>query len=77
MASPEQAREAHGVIRATLDRVVGKGVGSRLSVLYGGSVNPANASALFAEKEIDGALVGGASLEATSFWKIAVAAASG
>jgi triosephosphate isomerase len=76
VATPEQAREAHGVIRATLDRVVGRGMGGRLAILYGGSVNPANAPALFAEPEIDGALVGGASLEAASFWKIAVAAAS-
>ena len=71
---PEQAREAHALIRATLDRIVGAGTGERVTILYGGSVNPGNAAALFAEEEVDGALVGGASLEAASFWKIAVAA---
>ena len=74
VATPEQAREAHQVVRATLDRVVGAGAGARVAVLYGGSVNAGNAVALFAEDEIDGALVGGASLEAAGFWKIAAAA---
>ena len=74
--SPEQAREAHALIRATLDRIVGAGTGERVTILYGGSVNPGNAAALFAEEEVDGALVGGASLEAASFWKIAVAASA-
>jgi len=77
VAEPSQAREAHAVIRATLDRVLGVGSGSAATILYGGSVSPANAAALFVEDEIDGGLVGGASLDATSFWKIAVAAASG
>jgi triosephosphate isomerase len=76
VATPEQAREAHRMIRATLDRVVSSGSGERVAVLYGGSVNPGNAVSLFADAEIDGALVGGASLEAASFWKIAVAAAA-
>ena len=76
VASPEQAREAHALIRATLDRIVGAGTGERVTILYGGSVNPGNAAALFAEDEVDGALVGGASLEAASFWKIAVAASA-
>jgi triosephosphate isomerase len=74
VATPEQAREAHGVVRATLDRVCGDGAGSRVAVLYGGSVNAGNAASLFAEEEIDGALVGGASLEAAGFWKIVAAA---
>jgi triosephosphate isomerase len=77
VATPEQARDAHRAIRATLDQVVREGAGARATVLYGGSVNPGNAAALFAEEEIDGALVGGASLEAASFWKIAVAASAG
>jgi len=76
VASPEQARDAHRVIRATLDRVVGAGAGERMAILYGGSVNAGNAATLFAEPDIDGALVGGASLEAASFWKIAAAAAA-
>jgi triosephosphate isomerase len=74
VATVAQATEAHGIVRATLDRVVSTGVGRDVAVLYGGSVNPDNAPALLAEAEIDGGLVGGASLDATSFWKIAVAA---
>jgi len=77
VATPEQAREAHQIVRATLDRVAGAGSGTRTPVLYGGSVNPANATALFAEEDVDGALVGGASLEASSFFHIAAAAAAG
>jgi len=77
VATPEQARDAHRAIRATLDRVVGSGAGEQLAVLYGGSVNAGNAASLFAEDDIDGALVGGASLEAAGFWKIVVAAAAG
>ncbi len=75
VATPSQAREAHAVIRTALDRAVGPGAGSRTAILYGGSVNAQNAAALFAEQEIDGALVGGASLEAAGFWAIARAAA--
>jgi len=77
VATPEQARDAHRVIRATLDRVVGAGAGEAQTVLYGGSVNAGNAASLFAERDIDGALVGAASLDAASFWKIIVAAAAG
>jgi triosephosphate isomerase (TIM) len=77
VATPEQARDAHRVIRATLDQVVGAEAGARQCVLYGGSVNAGNAASLFAEADIDGALVGGASLEAASFWKIVAAAAAG
>ncbi len=77
VATVEQVGAAHRVIRATLERVVGAGAGERVAILYGGSVNAGNAAALFAEAEIDGALVGGASLEAAAFWKIAVAAAAG
>jgi triosephosphate isomerase len=75
VATPEQAREAHRIVRATLDRVVGGGAGEKLCLLYGGSVNAENAPALFAEPEVDGALVGGASLEAASFFRIVMAAA--
>jgi len=77
VATPDQARDAHRVIRATLDRVVGAGMSAGIGILYGGSVNAGNAAALFAEEEVDGALVGGASLEATAFWRIAVAANAG
>jgi triosephosphate isomerase len=76
VATIEQACDAHRVIRATLDRVVAPGIGAELAILYGGSVNAGNAAALFAADDIDGALVGGASLEAAGFWRI-VAAAGG
>jgi triosephosphate isomerase len=76
VATPGQARDAHRLIRATLDQVAGAGTGGATAILYGGSVNPGNAAALFAESDIDGALVGGASLEAASFWKIVAAAAA-
>jgi triosephosphate isomerase len=76
VATPEQARDAHRIIRATLDRVVGEGIGARVCVQYGGSVNVENAPRLFAEQELDGALVGGASLEAASFFRIVGAAAA-
>jgi len=74
VATVEQAHEAHLIVRATVDRVVGPGTGVRISVLYGGSVNASNAAALFADAELDGALVGGAALEAASFWRIIAAA---
>jgi triosephosphate isomerase len=74
VATPSQAREAHQVVRASLDAAVRPGLGSRVAILYGGSVNARNAPELFAEEELDGALVGGASLETDSFWKIAAAA---
>lgn len=76
VATPEQARDAHRVIRATLDQVVGGGAGSEVAILYGGSVNANNAASLFAEDDLDGGLVGGAALEAAGFWKIVAAASS-
>jgi triosephosphate isomerase len=77
VATPVQAREAHLVIRATLDQMVAGGVGESLALLYGGSVTAENAAALFAEEQVDGALVGGASLEPASFARIIMAAAGG
>ena len=76
VATPEQARDAHRVIRATLDRVVAPGVGGAVAILYGGSVNAGNAATLFAEDDLDGALVGGAALEPAGFWKIVAAASA-
>jgi triosephosphate isomerase (TIM) len=76
VASVAQAAEAHALIRATLDRVVAPGTGAEVAILYGGSVTASNAAELFASPEIDGALVGGASLESASFWRI-IAAAGG
>ncbi len=74
VATSEQAREAHVAVRDVLGRTVGASVGERTAVLYGGSVTAANAAGLFAQPEVDGALVGGASLEAAGFVKIVAAA---
>lgn len=68
-ATPEQAQEVHGAIRAALQEL---GV-AQVRVLYGGSVKAANAASLFAMADIDGALVGGASLVAEEFLRIAAA----
>ncbi len=66
-ATPEQADEAHAFIRKRLSELYDDHVASTVRVLYGGSVKPANVNALMAKENIDGALVGGASLEAESF----------
>jgi triosephosphate isomerase len=73
VATPEQAQEAIGFVRAL---VAGRGeqAAERLRVLYGGSVKPENATELLALPDVDGALVGGASLQAESFAAIAAAA---
>lgn len=66
-ASPEQAQEMHASIRKTLSRKYGKKVASGLSILYGGSCNASNARQLFALPDVDGGLIGGASLKAEDF----------
>jgi triosephosphate isomerase (TIM) len=66
-ATPELAAEAHAVIRREATEIFGEEFAAQLRILYGGSVKPENASALMAQEEIDGALVGGASLDAKSF----------
>jgi triosephosphate isomerase len=66
-ASPEQAQEIHFFIRDWISRQFGSESGSRLPILYGGSVTPKNIAALMAQPDIDGALVGGASLDVDSF----------
>ena len=73
-ASPAQAEEVHGWIRAWLNDVIGKAAGG-IRLLYGGSVTPLNAADLFGCKDIDGALVGGASLNAKDFLAICLDAA--
>lgn len=75
-ATPEQANDMHRVIRETLATLYGQEA-DEIPVIYGGSVKPDNAAELFACDMIDGALVGGASLEAESFLAIAQAASSG
>jgi triosephosphate isomerase len=69
-ATPEQAEEIHDFIRQFLERVYGKELAAEIRVIYGGSVNPENAGSLMAKKDIDGVLVGGASLHLDSFRKI-------
>lgn len=66
-ATPEIAEDVCGYIREVLKDMFGKGVANKVKVLYGGSVNPANVHALMGQEDIDGALVGGASLKADSF----------
>ncbi len=66
-ATPEIAGEAHGIIRREIGAVFGYESGASVRILYGGSVKPNNAKALMAEHDIDGVLVGGASLEPESF----------
>jgi len=66
-ASPGQAEEVHAHIRRRLEEGYGKSTASCAIILYGGSVKPANSNPLFKEKNIDGFLVGGASLEADGF----------
>ncbi|MBA2737832.1 MAG: triose-phosphate isomerase [Pyrinomonadaceae bacterium] len=69
-ATPEQAQEMHGFIRQTLTEAHSKETADSIRILYGGSVKPENINDLMNETDIDGALVGGASLEAESFAKI-------
>ncbi len=74
-ATPDQAQEVHAFIREYVKDVYGEEAASRIRIQYGGSVNPSNARELMAQPDIDGALVGGASLEAPSFAEIIKAAA--
>jgi triosephosphate isomerase (TIM) len=69
-ATPQMAADAHVLIRAEAAKAFGQEHADNLRILYGGSVKPENAKALMAEEEIDGALVGGASLDAKSFTAI-------
>ncbi|MFP4483492.1 MAG: triose-phosphate isomerase [Spirochaetaceae bacterium] len=66
-ATPADAAEAHGMVRSKLDGMYGSGAGNGVTVQYGGSVKPDNVAGLMAEEQIDGALVGGASLKAETF----------
>jgi triosephosphate isomerase len=66
-ATPELAAAAHAVIRSEASEVFGEEFAAQLRILYGGSVKPDNVSSLMAQEEIDGALVGGASLDPKSF----------
>ncbi len=65
-ASPEQAQEVHAFIRAKLNGL-DAAIADKIRIVYGGSVKPSNAAELFAQKDIDGGLIGGASLDVDSF----------
>jgi triosephosphate isomerase len=71
VATPEQAEEVHAFIRQHLAKIVSADFAKATSVLYGGSVKPDNAPGLAAKPNIDGFLVGGASLKAADFSNIA------
>lgn len=66
-ATAAQAQEMHAVIRQTVKEQYGTEIANNLSILYGGSCNPSNAKELFANPDVDGGLIGGASLKANDF----------
>lgn len=69
-ASPEQAQEAHAFIRKVLAEMFDEDTANKIRIQYGGSVKPSNMAELIAQPDVDGALVGGASLESGSFYEI-------
>jgi len=73
-ATPQQAQEAHAFIRHTLSKMANNETADRIRIQYGGSVKPENARELMSQSDIDGALVGGASLDPRSFAQIVKAA---
>ena len=70
-ASAEQAQEMHAAIRKHLTGQYGEGIAQGISILYGGSCKPSNAQEIFAGEDVDGGLIGGASLNADDFMAIA------
>lgn len=73
-ATPEQAQEVHATIRAELAKALGQDAADRMRILYGGSMKPDNARELLALPDVDGGLIGGASLKVEDFWAIAQSA---
>jgi triosephosphate isomerase len=73
-ATAEDVSEAHAHVRAQLSKAYGQTAGAQVRILYGGSVKPENAGDLMATDNVDGALVGGASLKPDDFWEIGKAA---
>ena len=67
MASPVQAQEMHKFIRETIQERYGNELAEQVSILYGGSVKPDNAKEIFSQPDVDGGLIGGASLNAADF----------
>ena len=76
VATTEQAQEVHAFIRGLLTNLFTESVAQKLRILYGGSMKPSNAPELLSQKDIDGGLIGGASLEARSFVELVSAAAA-
>jgi triosephosphate isomerase len=70
-ATPDQAQEVHAFIRSLLGELYGKALADEVRIQYGGSVNTGNVQLLMSQPDVDGALVGGASLEASAFAHIA------
>lgn len=75
-ASPEQAQEMHEFVRNCVFESYGKSVSENVSIIYGGSVKPSNANDIFNKKDVDGGLIGGASLSAKDFNLIIEASSS-
>ncbi len=75
-ATPQQAQEAHRFIRALLAKLFGEEAASEIRIQYGGSVKPENITELMSQPDVDGALVGGASLTVASFASIVTKAAA-
>ncbi|MEY8021429.1 triose-phosphate isomerase [Muriicola sp. SD30] len=73
-ASPEQAQEMHAFIRKTIAEAYNNEIAQDVTILYGGSVKPGNAKEIFSKEDVDGGLIGGASLVATDFAAIVAAA---
>ena len=69
-ATSDQAQEVHHFLRSLVNEMYGETLAESIRILYGGSVKPGNVSELMARPDIDGALVGGASLDAETFSKI-------
>lgn len=69
-ATPQQAQEMHAFIRETIADAFNQQIADEVSILYGGSVKPANASEIFGQTDVDGGLIGGASLKAEDFLAI-------
>lgn len=69
-ASPEQAQEVHAFIRETIAKQYTQKIADATTILYGGSCNPGNAQDLFSQEDIDGGLIGGASLKSRDFMEI-------
>lgn len=76
VATTEQAQEVHAFIRSLLTKLFSEAIAQKIRILYGGSMKPANAPELLGQKDIDGGLIGGASLEARSFVDLVKAAAA-